>query len=93
MGWKRVEFSEDAVARSLPAALAEAFEKAFTAAGSPGNAALFEHRANGQTHLYFSPGAATIFEAQLMVLGPKRANAPPHGARLAVGDSGVWSRA
>ena len=81
------------MARSLPEALTETFGTAFAAAGSPGNAALFEHRADGLIHLYFSPGAAMLFEMQLMVLGPKRANAPLVGARLAVGDPRIWNRA
>jgi len=92
MGWKRIEFSEDAMARRLPEALTQTFDTAFMAAGSPRNAALFEHRDHGHIHLYFSPGAAALFETQLMVLGPKRASAPPAGARLAVGDPGIWSR-
>lgn len=91
MGWKRIEFSEDAMARRLPDALTETFGAAFAAAGSPGNAALFAYRDHGLIHLYFSPGAAMLFERELMVLGPKRASAPPAGARLAVGDAKIWN--
>jgi hypothetical protein len=91
MGWKRVEFSEDALARKLPEALTKAFETAFLTAGAPGNAALFEHRSDGRLHYYFSPGAAALFETTLGTLGPKRGSAPPSGARLLVGSAETWA--
>jgi hypothetical protein len=90
MGWKRVDFSEDALARNLPEALTRAFETAFLTAGAPGNAALFEHRSEGRLHFYFSPGAVSLFETTLGTLGPKRASAPPAGARLLVGSAETW---
>lgn len=93
MGWKRVEFSKDACARGLPAALIASFRDVFAAAAAPGNAALFEAEDGESVTFYFSPGAAALFAATLQALGHKPANAPPTGARLAVGEPGVWGRA
>lgn len=93
MGWKRIEFGRDACARGLPEGLIASFREVFAAAGAPGNAALFETTDNGGVTFYFSPGAAALFEATLQALGPKRANAPPATARLAVGEAGIWGRA
>lgn len=93
MGWKRIEFGRDACARGLPAGLIASFREVFAAAGAPGNAALFEATDGECVTFYFSPGAAALFEATLHALGPKRANAPPEGARLAVGEAAIWSRA
>ena len=92
MGWKRIEFGKDACARGLPEGLIASFREVFVAAGAPGNAALFETTDNGCVTYYFSPGAAALFDATLQALGPKRANAPPARARLAVGDAGIWAR-
>jgi hypothetical protein len=91
MGWKRVEFTADALARNLPKALTEAFETDFLAAGAPGNAALFESRVGGRLHFHFSPGAAALFEKTLSTLGPKRGSAPGTGARLLVGNPQMWA--
>lgn len=93
MGWKRIEFRKDACARGLPDALIASFRAVFVAAGAPGNAALFEAADGASVTFYFSPGAAVLFEATLRALGHKPANAPPAGARLAVGEAGVWGRA
>ncbi|MGE4062820.1 MAG: hypothetical protein AB7E79_05580 [Rhodospirillaceae bacterium] len=92
MGWRRVEFGEDALARKLPEALKETFARAFEAAGAPGNAALFEHREGNRIQYYFSPGASALLESTLSTLGPKRAGAPPAGARLLVGNAETWKK-
>jgi hypothetical protein len=91
MGWKRVDFSEDALARSLPEALTQAFEAAFLAAGAPRNAALFESRDGARLSFHFSPGAAALFEKTLSTLGPTRGRAPPPAARLLVGHPETWT--
>ncbi len=91
MGWKRVDFSDDALVRNLPDALTQAFEGAFLAAGAPGNAALFESRDGPRLSFHFSPGAAALFEQTLGTLGPKRGSAPPAGARLLVGSAETWA--
>lgn len=90
MGWKRVDFNEDAVARKLPEAITQAFETAFLTAGAPGNAALFDSRDGRRLSFHFSPGAAALFAATLRTLRPKRASAPPAGARLLVGSTEIW---
>jgi hypothetical protein len=91
MGWKRLEFGEDALGRKLPEALSEAFAAAYSTAGAPGNAALFESRDGNRLAYYFSPGAAALFEKTLSTLGPKRTGAPPPGARLLVGSAENWT--
>lgn len=93
MGWKRLEFSQEACARGLPQAMIASFKDVFAAAGAPGNAALFEEKDGARVTFYFSPGAATLFEGTLQAFAPKRADAPPANARLAVGDINNWNRA
>jgi hypothetical protein len=88
MTWQRLDLSPDAAA-----ALRTAYEAAFERAGRPRNAALFQVAAEGSVEVYFSPGAAALFEAQLRALGAKRAGAPPCDAVLAVGDPLFWKPA
>jgi hypothetical protein len=65
MSWKRVDMAAEAVRRGTAAALKASFETAFTQAGAPRNAALFELTDPTGVHFYFSPGAAVLFEATL----------------------------
>lgn len=92
MGWKRLDFGGDALARKLPDAVTEGFTVAFAAAGAPGNAALFEFHDDAGLHYYFSPGAAALFENTLSTLGPRAGSAPPPGARLLVGNADTWAK-
>ena len=62
MGWKRIAFGDDAMARNLPGAVRDAFETAFRAAGLPGNAALFNELA------YDPPGEGKGKEPYLFYL-------------------------
>ncbi len=91
MGWKRLDVAADAVTRGTADALKASFEAAYAAAGAPRNAALFEMADAEGLHLYFSPGAAAIFESDMKILPLKSASAPPAGARLTVGDTAMWT--
>lgn len=92
MSWKRLDVSSDAVARGTAQTLKHAFEGIFDASGCPRNAALFEVAGPDGLQLFFSPGAAELFEANLKTMPQRSAGTPGPSATLVVGDPATWSR-
>ena len=93
MTWHRIELSAEASAKELAEAIRSSFDAAFTAAGKPRNAALFEINDSSFVHFYLSPGGADLLDAKLKLVARKSPGAPPAEARLVVGDPDTWRRA
>src|SRR5580658_6741319 len=74
--WYRLIFNSDDISAAKHLEMEGHFEKFFTAAGSPEDAALFRRLESGQTIYYFSPGAARIAMKIITHLGAAKSAAP-----------------